>query len=712
LAEANEAFWRNNQAREMCFLRHLPIKRKLMAITMLASGIALVVACLAFFACEQVTARKRIVQDLTVTARMTGANSTAGLVFDDAASVEQTLKSLSVQPSIVAACVYDKDGRPFAFYQRADAQDKFSPPPIESGGHHFGPNRLDLFQKIELAGETVGTMYLRMDLREMSARIWRYLLIVAAVLLASVLVAFVLSTALRRLITEPLGALAETVMLVAEQKNYSVRAVKQGDDELGRLIDGFNHMLAQVQERDNALEAVRGNLENRVRERTQVLAYERDLLETLMDTLPDSIYFKDLDSRFVRVSRSKLQKSLATALARHKAATPADGSECLPRHLAGPEHFVEHLIGKTDFDFMTEASARSAYEAEQEIIRTGKPLIGKIERIERLSGKVEWMLSSKLPWHDKEGRIIGTFGSSKDITAMKEAEAKLEEVHRQLLETSREAGMAEVATSVLHNVGNVLNSVNTSVSVMADILKASNVSGVARLAGLFDEHRNDLGGFLARDNRSETVPNYLNALAQHLASMQAKGLRELQELTRNVEHVKEIVAMQQSYAKVCGVVEMHSMTELVEDALRLQAGGLARHGVRVARHFDNLPDVLVEKHKVLQILINLFSNAKYALSGADVQERRLSVSVRRKGENRFCISVADNGMGIAPENLTRIFAHGFTTRRDGHGFGLHSGALAAREMGGTLLAQSDGLGKGATFTLELPLQLQEQPLPP
>ena len=694
----------------MRFLHHLPIKRKLMAITMLANGIALVVACLAFFSYEQVMAHKRIVQGLTMTAGMIGVSSVAGLTFDDTNSVAETLKALSVQNSIITACVYDEHGRPFATYQRTGEQGSFSPPPVESSGHHFRSQRLELFQPIILGGESIGMVYLSTDLSEMSARIGRFLLIVCGVLSASAMVAFFLSTMLRRVITQPLSALAETVMVVAQERNYSVRAVKQGgDDELGGLIDGFNDMLAQIQERDNALETARETLEHRVRERTQVFAYERDLLKTLMDTLPDSIYFKDLQSRYVRVSRSKLERTFATALRRHEATKPPDGGGELPSHLAGPECFAEHLLGRTDFDFMTEACARSVYESEQEIIRTEEAVIGIVERIEGIDGQIHWVLSSKLPWYNKEGRIIGTFGSSKVITAMKEAEAKLEQAHRQLLETSRAAGMAEVATSVLHNVGNVLNSVNTSVSVMAKLLKSANVSGVSRLAELFQENRADLSGFLARDNRAETVPNYLNALGQHLSAVQAKGLRELEELNQNVEHVKEIVAMQQNYAKVCGVVEMHSVPALIEDALRLRAGGLARDGVQVIRQFESIPEVPVEKHKVLQILVNLFSNAEYALAGAAVEQRQLTVSVGRKGTDRVSITVSDNGIGIAPENLTRIFAHGFTTRRDGHGFGLHSGALAAWEMGGTLLAQSKGLGQGAAFTLELPMPSQQQP---
>jgi len=1098
----------------MRLLQNLPIKRKLVVITMLASGIALVVACVAFFTYEQFTARKRLVQDLSIIAEMTGANSAAGLTFDEPSSVEQSLKSLSVQPSILAACVYDKEGQPFARYKRVGEQENFLPPMVQETGYRVNQDRLDIFQEIHLASERIGTVYISMDLSEMTARVWRYLLIVCGVLCSSALIVFFLSARLQKVISEPILDLVRTARSVANEKNYSVRAVKRSQDELGVLIDGFNEMLAQIQARDTDLQAAHSQLERRVEERTRELqnenaerrlaeeavresqalyhslveqlpvgvfrkdktgryvfvnswfcklkgvhpelflgktpaevaatemqgrtesdprttnlaaqgasdhelimttgqsveaeehypdangvkqylhvvkspvfgpdgtivgsqgilmdvsqlkqaqeevarehlrlkfifeslpigiacnmpqadgtsirivndthlriagitretekepdiwqrishpedyarqdalrrqleegkitqfsldkryvrpngqtvwviltwqrlkysdgtfedlstvvditerkraeaglAYQRDLLNTLMDNLPDAIYFKDLESRFVRASRSKLEKCFEIALHHHRAAHPSDGTENLPAHLRNSAEFGEFLAGKTDFDFMTGDCARSACELEQEIIRTGKPLMGRVDRVVQTTGEVRWVLSTKMPWRDqdgkiigtfgaskditsmkeaevelayerdllktlldnlpdaiyfkdlqsrfvrysksfakhfsvedpeairgkrdtdfftpehaqpafedeqeiirtglpvigkvekethvdghvtwaltnkmpwrdKEGNIIGTFGTSKDITSIKEAEAKLEAVHRQLLETSRQAGMAEVATSVLHNVGNVLNSVNTSASVITDLTRASTCKGVAKLADLLEQNRHDLAGFLATENRAAHVINYLKSLYQHLAGEQATVLRELNDLNRNIEHIKEIVAMQQSYAKVSGVVETQSVCALVEDALRMHAGGLVRHQVQVIKKFDTVPDIPVERHKVLQILVNLISNAKYAVSNSSAPERLVTLAVHQNGKNLVHISVADNGVGIAPENLTRIFAHGFTTKRNGHGFGLHSGALAAREMGGSLLVHSDGPDKGAVFTLALPI---------
>jgi ligand-binding sensor domain-containing protein/signal transduction histidine kinase len=295
-----------------------------------------------------------------------------------------------------------------------------------------------------------------------------------------------------------------------------------------------------------------------------------------------------------------------------------------------------------------------------------------------------------------------------EIEERKRMQLEVERIHRQLMDASRQAGQAEVASSVLHNVGNVLNSVNTSASIITDQVRDSKVADVSQVAELLIEHQNDLAEFLVRQGRGEPVINYLKALGQRLVSEQATLLKELQELVRNIDHIKEIVAMQQSYAQVSGIMEKQSIPMLVDDALRMHAAALTRHRVQVIRQFDPIPDVLVDKHKVLQILVNLISNAKYALSESAATERLLTLGVKLDKDNLVRVSVADNGVGILEENLDRIFSLGFTTRQNGHGLGLHSGFFAAREMGGTLLVHSDGPGKGATFTLVFPAQPKEK----
>jgi signal transduction histidine kinase len=223
------------------------------------------------------------------------------------------------------------------------------------------------------------------------------------------------------------------------------------------------------------------------------------------------------------------------------------------------------------------------------------------------------------------------------------------------------------------------------------------------VAGLLQEHADDLPGFFANEPRGAKIPGFLASIGKRLRGEQATLLAEMHSLTANVDHIKEIVAMQQGYARVAGVVEVVAPAELIEDALRLNAGSMERHGIELVRDFAEVPPIELEKHKAIQVLVNLIRNAQHACDDGGREGKRICLRIGRTSGGGVKLSVEDNGIGIPPENLTRIFAHGFTTRRDGHGWGLHSGALAARELGGSLQAASDGPGCGATFTLELPL---------
>lgn len=319
----------------------------------------------------------------------------------------------------------------------------------------------------------------------------------------------------------------------------------------------------------------------------------------------------------------------------------------------------------------------------------------------RKDGAVIWISEDARAVRDASGAVTCYEGAVQDITLRKRQEEELEKAHRDLLEASRIAGMAEVATGVLHNVGNVLNSVNVAAGVVTETLRASKLPSVAKLAGLIQEQRHDLGTFFSNDPRGQRIPQYLTDLSGHLATEQATVLNRMEQMRKHLEHIKQIVAMQQNYAKVAGVDEKVNVSELVEDALRLNANALSRHQVEVVRQYTSPIIVTVDKHKVLQILVNLIANAKFACATSERAEKRITVSVAN-GAGRVKIGVADNGIGIPAENLVRIFNHGFTTRKDGHGFGLHHGALAAKQLGGDLQVQSDGCGQGATFTLELP----------
>jgi signal transduction histidine kinase len=300
-------------------------------------------------------------------------------------------------------------------------------------------------------------------------------------------------------------------------------------------------------------------------------------------------------------------------------------------------------------------------------------------------------------------RVVGLTLFGRDLTERKRAELQLGELHRSLMDVSRKAGMAEIATGVLHNVGNTLNSVNVSASVVVERLRDSRVAGLGRAAALLRENGSRLGTFLTEDVRGRQLPAYLEALALQLSQERELMLEEMRRLGQSVDHIKSVVSMQQRHARFSGALEQVAIPSLLDDALRLNSVSFERLGIALRRDYaTELPVVLVDRHKLLQILVNLLSNARHALLEAGGENRQLVLRVAREGE-RLRISVSDNGVGIAPEILPRLFSQGFTTKKDGHGFGLHASALAAREMGGLLSCESEGLSRGATFTLELPV---------
>ena len=432
-----------------------------------------------------------------------------------------------------------------------------------------------------------------------------------------------------------------------------------------------------MRQKEKRLKAENELLEKKISERTRELAEKRNLLRTLIDNLPDAVFVKDKDSRVIIDN---------VAHARNLGFQSASDA-----------------VGKTDFDCFPRETAEQFRRSELALFESGKEYNGE-EKVHMPNGQSLWLRTTKVPLRDEQGNIIGLAGINRDITERKKWESELESLHKQLLETSRHAGMAEVATSVLHNVGNVLNSVNVSASVVGEQIRSSNLERLSKAISLLQENRSDLSGFFQQAEKGTKLISFLEALFVILKKERDTVQHEVEALTKNVEHIKKIVSMQQSYAKVSGIIEIINPVELIEDSLRMHEAAFQRHAVKVVRDYSDVPKISIDRHKVMQILVNLFSNAKYACDFNEPSNRTIRVALKPLDGERIRIEVVDNGMGIAAENVTRIFSYGFTTRKTGHGFGLHSGALAAKDLGGSLHASSQGPGQGATFILELPIE--------
>ena len=490
--------------------------------------------------------------------------------------------------------------------------------------------------------------------------------------------------------TRAMEALAAGDLDAAKAHFDFAPVVVHSRDEVGDMALSFNKLQEEIGRAAVGLEGARKGL-SEARDRLEMRTSELNRSNSALTTTHVEMKASEHRLRMILETQAECVKLVA-----------ADGS-LLEMNRAGLAFIeadtLEQVLGRSVYDLVA-PEQQAMFRALNEATFRGESKTAEFEII-GLKGTRRWMQTHACPLRDMDGKIVAQLAVASDITGRKLAEAALENAHRELLETSRQAGMAEVATSVLHNVGNVLNSVNVSCAVVAERVRKSRVGSVGKTAALLHQHTDDLSTYFTVDPTGRKLPAYLGKLAQQLSDERAEVLRELQLLARNIDHIKEIVARQQNYAKVSGITETLLMADLVEDSLKMNEGFLANHGLRVIRDYSEVPGIIVEKHKVLQILVNLIRNAKDACHDSGIEDKQITLRVSM-GPDCVRVSVIDTGVGIPPENLTRIFAHGFTTKVDGHGFGLHSGALAAREMGGRLTVHSDGHRTGATFTLELP----------
>lgn len=303
---------------------------------------------------------------------------------------------------------------------------------------------------------------------------------------------------------------------------------------------------------------------------------------------------------------------------------------------------------------------------------------------------------------DLQGQFQGLVCVAQDITERKRMEEEKLQLNERLMETSRQLGMAEVATGVLHNVGNVLNSINVSIGVITDLLKNSMVEDVGRISQLLDKHHEDLGTYLSQNPKGKQVPGYLEKLSGQLKEEKRVALLELDRLREYAGHAQQCVATQQDLAKPSGMTEPVCVAEVVAEALAVNQEMLEETKITVIQEFQEVPQLIVDKHQLLQILGDVIRNACQAMESVARRDLVVRVKLVIGPPDSICLEVQDTGSGIPPDDLTKVFGQGYSTKYGGRGLSLHHGALMAKNMCGALRAHSEGLGQGATFFLDLP----------
>lgn len=309
---------------------------------------------------------------------------------------------------------------------------------------------------------------------------------------------------------------------------------------------------------------------------------------------------------------------------------------------------------------------------------------------------------------------------ARDITQHKESEKKLKvyqeqlekliskrtielkEVQGQLIEKAAKAGVAEIAAGTLHNVANLLNSIKTSSNAIDAVVEHSAFSGFMKANDLLKANLNDLPTFFSPDNKGEKLIQYYLKVEESLQEESRSIKQELKRLNEKIDVISDVIAAQQSYAGVTSLTEPYSLITIVEDAVRLEAGLIDRYSISIVKKYQEIGPALIQKTKLIHVLVNLINNARDAMLQMPKDQRTLTFTIE-EANNEAILKVTDTGKGINEEHLGKIFTHGFTTKKDGHGFGLHSSASFVDEMGGKIWVESEGEGKGATFMIQLPL---------
>jgi PAS domain S-box-containing protein len=534
--------------------RDLPIQRKMLVVTLLICGAVLCVAIAALFTFHAMNFRANFQRDAATLARIIANNSTGALSFNDDKTGAEVVGALQAKPTVVGANLVVANGSPFAHFGVVETEETLAQFP-RFGEQRFVGGHLLIAQPVTLKQERIGTLYMRLDYhRTFLQLLGLYGSVVPVVALGSIGLAWFLSGRLGRRITDPILQLARTAQVVGERKDYSMRArVDGGADEVGRLTESFNDMLGRIQSQDAAL------------------SFSQQKMEALINSIDGIVWECGPDrARFTFVSRQS-----------------EDVLGYSPEAWLGTPGFWEQRLQADD--------AERAVETGQDLAARREPYRYEY-RMVAADGRTVWIRESGTVLVENS-QPIALRGIFQDITRQKSDADQLDKLNRQLMETSRQAGMAEVATGVLHNVGNVLNSVSVSATIVTERLRRLKVDNLRQATAMLREQNGRLPEFLMSDPKGKILPAYLGTLADQLSGQQTRLIAQMDSVGQHIEHIKEIVAMQQTYAKVSGVYENLSVTGLVEDALRMNAAAFDRHHIDLVKEFDrNVPPVCVDRH--------------------------------------------------------------------------------------------------------------------
>lgn len=404
------------------------------------------------------------------------------------------------------------------------------------------------------------------------------------------------------------------------------------------------------------------------------LEKEKYYLDSLMDNMPNCIYFKDKESRLLRVSKYM-----------------SDRYDCS----------LTELIGKTDFDFQNEAHARQAYEDEQTILHTGNPKIDYVEKEIGKDGGEFWVTTTKLPLRNSQGEIVGTFGISRDITKIKMLE---EQRHAAELDSAVAEGKFEIASGVMHDIGNAIVGFVSHLHRIRRVSDTSNAANIQKLVEFITTQKTSLATVIG-ETKTDAVIKLLCGIALTERSNQEEINKSIAEQNNIIAHIQEILQIQRQYVTGRETQERKpvNLRDIINDCTSMLFGSIEKMGIELQINIpEKLPIIKGDRTKLMQVALNLFKNSMEAIA-ADQTSKSISIHVHMAG-NQLIMEIKDNGHGFDQATAAQLFTRGFTTKPSGTGLGLYNcrGILASHKA--TIDLKSEGLGKGVVTTIHFTVQ--------
>ncbi len=533
-----------------------------------------------------------------------------------------------------------------------------------------------------------GFLVIAQAARELAAKLNHTLHTTVLLTIGSLIFAAIFAFLIARSLSKPIVTLCKAVTSFGSG-NFDTVVGYASRDELGELSAVFNRMRIQlkdtISQKETVLEELQRlnvTLEDKIAERTKDLQTSEARVRAILDNINEGIAVINPTGTIQSVNPSM-----------------ADMFGLSKRRIDNIK--FDTLLDDQEKVFASAVENGASLSIDQLISEHAThPVECNARRKDGGTFPIEFFFS-EMSLADKTMYICVV----RDITTRRETEAQLEDVQKQLVDAAHQSGMAEIATGILHNIGNILNSVNLSTEELDRILSNFKLPPFSKAVDMLESNRDDLANFLTKDEKGKKLCDYLIMLQKSFAQDHDKSKQEVACLKEKVQMIKDVISTQQEYAKGTSYSEEIDIGALIEDAIKVEQSSLNKTSIGLTKNLEVLPKCRVHKTKLLQVMTNLIKNAKEATLEVDRAgvERNIVIESGLMDTSHAFIKVIDNGCGISKSHIDKVFQHGFTTKQNGHGFGLHASVIAMNEMSGNIAVESDGPNQGTTFTVTVPL---------